>query len=103
MEQLNAELAALRKRRDETARQAEQAADDKRRTDSLDELASRAAGRLAGMRLAERATVIRLLDVRVTVGDRTRTPKLLITGLPDGLWSVLGQECDAAQTSARRP
>jgi hypothetical protein len=80
MEQLEDELAALRRRRDDIARLL---ADGQARSNSLDELgklAATAAGRLAGADLALQAEVLALRDVRVTVLDRTRTPALRITG-----------------------
>ena len=81
MEQLKEELAALRRRRDDIARALE---DGQARSGSLDEpgkLAALAAGRLAHADLAMQSDVLALLDVRVTVLDRTRTPALRIEGV----------------------
>ena len=47
---------------------------------SLDGLASRAAGRLGSMTLAEQREVLDLLNVRVEVLDNTKSPALRITG-----------------------
>jgi hypothetical protein len=62
MEQLQDELAALRRRRDDMARLI---SDGEARGESLDQLAATAAGRLAGADLALQAEVLGLLDVRV--------------------------------------
>jgi DNA invertase Pin-like site-specific DNA recombinase len=80
VEQLQDELAALRRRRDDISRLLE---DEQARTSGLDalgQLAAIASGRLAHAGLEMQAEVLALLDVQVTVLDRARTPALHVTG-----------------------
>ena len=67
--QLEAELAALDRRAADIARWVAEGEQARERVTSLDDLAQRAAGRLDSMTLDERADVLALLDVRVTVQE----------------------------------
>jgi hypothetical protein len=77
---LSNELAAKRSRRDDIERYR---ADARTQANALDEIAlvvARGADRLETMSDAQRAEVLRLLDVTVELLDDTRTPELLIRG-----------------------
>jgi hypothetical protein len=78
--QIEAEIAAKDKRRADISRYLAETADRREQMTSLDSLASRAAGRLGSMTLAEQREVLDLLNVRVEVLDNTKSPALRITG-----------------------
>ena len=80
MKLLGEELNTLVTRRDDIARFAEQGEQARQQLGSLDELAGLAAGRLETMTLAERKEVMALLDLRVEVLDKSKTPALRIAG-----------------------
>lgn len=81
MDRLNDQLAALRRRRDDIARLVESGEVASRSLNQLGKLAATAAGRLAHADLAMQAEELALLDVRVTVLDRARTPALRVEGV----------------------
>jgi hypothetical protein len=80
MEQLNEELAALTKRRDDIARYLAESEQAREQMTSLGGLAGRVSGRLGSMSLDEQREVLDLLDVRIEVLDSTKSPAIRITG-----------------------
>lgn len=80
MDQLQDELAALERRRDDVERHLADQAAGRRRLDRLDELAETAAHRLSDMGTDARTEVIALLDIRVVVLDAGSRPALRMTG-----------------------
>ncbi|MFG1945592.1 recombinase family protein [Nonomuraea sp. NPDC048826] len=80
-DRIREEMAELRGRRAELVARVQDANGESERMRALIELSERAAERLAGMTPEEQAEVVELLDVRVTVLDNTRTPRLRIEGV----------------------
>jgi DNA invertase Pin-like site-specific DNA recombinase len=81
MARLTDKLAALGRRRDDVARFLADAEARSASLDQLGRLAATARDRLEHADLAFQAETLALLDVRVTVLDRTRTPALRVEGV----------------------
>ncbi|MED7929321.1 recombinase family protein [Nonomuraea sp. LP-02] len=75
------EMAELRRRRAELVARTEDANGASERMRALIELAERASSRLADMTSEERAEVVELLRVRVTVLENTAEPRIRIEGV----------------------
>lgn len=78
---LQDEMALLRRRRDDIERYQSDTTAQAGAMDQVAKLAQRAAGRLASMNGAQRAEVIRLLDIEVQPLETGRTPALRIRGI----------------------
>ncbi len=80
MNQLNGELEALEKRRDDIARYLSETADRQEAMTSIGGLAARVAGRLDSFSLTEWKELLELLNVRIEVLDASKAPAIRITG-----------------------
>ena len=80
MEQLNGELGALEKRRDDIARYLAETEERQEQMASLGGIAARVAGRLDSMTLEDQKEVLGLLNVRVEVLDNSKAPAIRIAG-----------------------
>jgi hypothetical protein len=78
---LQDEMALLKRRRDDIERYQSDTTAQAGAMDQVAKLAQRAAGRLASMNGAQRAEVIRLLDIEVQPLETGRTPALRIRGI----------------------
>lgn len=79
--QLQEELTALEQRRASIARWLAEGTERQRQIDSLEVLAAQARTRLATTSLPQRAELLALLDIRVTVLDSSKAPALEVSGI----------------------